>query len=425
LRIPRWPALAPVLLALCVGLGFDLARPGHASGQSTPPEGDGPALSTTGYLRAITLLHDRGYDLPTLPHGQAPARQSGVHGQLLRLKWRIDGDGWRIEAHPRIQLRISSEAAAGPMVGFGVGAEPERLLHLRSDLITRERVRAWHDVDRLSLTFRVGGADLTLGRQPITWGTATLFQVADLWAAFSPFEQDTDEKPGIDAARLFFYPGQSVEMDVVVAHRGRSQDLSLGTRATISRPGADLWVGAGKFWRQLMAMGGVTVLGDHSRWRAEAVLPWDMDQRALQPPRVTLGVDRVGATRILGMEYHFNGLGAADPDAYVETALDPRLQRGESYFLGRHYLGGVASWNPDPDARLTLAGTTLINLGDGSLALSPGISYDVGQAARISVGGLLSFGGTPTISAVVPFLHPRTEFGLYGNALFTTLSVYF
>jgi hypothetical protein len=413
-------------LTLALAAALCLAAAADARAQVTLLESDRATLSLTGYGRALTLLHDRGYDLPGgLPGVQAPARQSGLHDQVVRLKWRLEGERWRVDVHDRLQVRVSSEVGQGSVIGFGVGAEPELLVDLKSDMIARERVRAWHDVDRLSVTIRAGPADLTLGRQPITWGTATLFQVADLWAAFSPFEQDTDEKRGIDAARALLYPGDGIEVDLVVAHRGDLDHLSAGVRATVSRPGADLWAGAGKFWRQLMAMGGVTVLRDHSRWRAEAVLPWDLDDNALQRPRVTIGVDWLGATRVLGAEYHYNGIGRADPEAYLQAAADPRLQRGESYYLGRHYLGALGSWTPDPDARLALAATALLNLGDGSMALLPGLSYDVGQAARISLGALASFGQEPTFSTLPPFLHPRSEFGLYGDALFATLSIYF
>jgi hypothetical protein len=382
------------------------------------------ALALQGYVRAITLLHDRGFELPI--HGDGiPARQSGSHGQVVRLKWRLEGPRWRLELHDRLQVRVASETAGQQVLGFGIGAEPERLVNLRTVLLERQRVQAWHDVDRLSLTLLTGPVDLTLGRQAITWGTATLFPVADLWAAFSPFEQDTEEKPGIDAARALLYPASGTELDLVLGYRGTLEDLSAGARVTINRPRTDLWAGAGKFWRQLMAMGGVTILGDHSRWRAEAVLPWDLDDRAFQQPRVTVGADRLGSSRIFGAEYHYNGIGRARPEDYVEALGDPRLRRGESYYLGRHYAGLTGTWSPDRENRLTVALNALANLGDASMALSPAFSYDVGQSARLSIGGLFSFGDPPHVTAAPPSLRPASEFGMYGDAVFTLLAIYF
>jgi hypothetical protein len=418
-------SIAALAVAATAALTAAGGAPGTVGAQTTIVEGAAARLSLDGYVRTITLLHDRGYDLPGFP-GMAPVpRETGSHGQVLRLKWRLEGDRWRLEVHDRFQVRVASETAGDQVIGFGIGAEPERLVRLRTDLVQRDRLRAWHDVDRLALVVQAGPMDLRLGRQAITWGTATLFPVADLWAAFSPFEQDTEEKPGIDAVRALFYPASGVEMDVVVAHRGDLDDLSAGIRATVSRPQADLWVGAGKFWRQLMAMGGVTLLRDQSRWRAEAVLPWDMDDPSFQRPRVTLGADWIGGTRSLGLEYHYNGIGRAAPGDYLDAAADPRLRRGESYYLGRHYAGALGAWSPDEETRLNLALSVLANLGDRSAALTPSATYDLGQAARLSLGALVSFGTPPDVDTMPPFFHPRTEFGLYGNALFTMLSLYF
>jgi hypothetical protein len=462
-------ARMPALLLAAVALAGPAAAQEPQDTLAAPA--DGPAagaaagrltLTTGGYLRGITVLHDRGFDLPDLSDlpgfPAVPARQTGSHGQVGRLKWAVEGAGWRLDVHQRMQVRVTSEggqagglaggasggpaggAAGGPGggIGFGVGAAPDRLVDLRLELVERERVQAWHDVDRLALVAHTRGVDLTLGRQAITWGISTLFPVADLWAAFGPFEQETEEKPGIDAARALLYPAAGVELDVVVAHRGSLDALSAGARATLSRPGADLWLGGGKFWRQLMAMGGVTVLRDQSRLRAEAVLPWTLrggepaalpgvgpEPGAPQRPRGTLGVDRLGGTWLLGAEYHHNGIGRGDPDRYLEAAADPRFARGETYFLGRHYLGGLATWSPDVENRLHLAGTALANLSDGSAAFIPTAMYDLGQATRISAGALLSAGRRPTVTLVPPALRAGSEFGLYGHAFFTTLSVYF
>jgi hypothetical protein len=185
-----------------------------------------------------------------------------------------------------------------------------------------------------------------------------------------------------------------------------------------------------------MAMGGVTLLLDQSRLRAEAVLPWTLDSGdvgpgapvasgRLQPPRVTLGAERLGGTWLIGAEYHHNGIGRHRPERYPEALLDPRLQRGESYFLGRHYLGGVGSWSPDVENRLNLVATLLANASDRSAVLTPALTYDLGQATRLGAGALLSLGARPATTLAPPFLRPRTEFGLYGNALFVTASVFF
>ncbi len=394
-----------------------------ATAQWVLAEAGDTRLELSGYVRAFTGIHDRGFGLPEgVTRDLAPSRASGFHSQVGRAKWQLLGDGWRFDLHDRVQLRVPG-GGDEPVIGLGVSAIPERFVDLETDLVRSPSVRAWHDVDRLSLTVYSGVADVTVGRQAITWGVSSIFPVADLWARFSPFELDTEEKPGIDAIRALFYPAPGLEMDAVIADRGSVDDLSIGLRGTYTTPSADVWVGAGKLWREAMLMGGVSFMLDQTRLRGELVLPWELDGDALQDPRATLGVDWLHGTFAVTGEYHFNGIGAPDPDAYPAVLGDPRFARGETYHLGRHYLGGVASWSPDEENRASLALSALANLQDGSLALTPVLGYDLGQATRLSLGGLVSVGNTPDFSGIQPRV--RSEFGTYGDLLFTRISVYF
>ena len=400
--------------AVALALAFAFAAP--AGAQIVLVDGDHADLTLSGYVRALTGIQDRGFDAPGIE------RRTGFHGEVVRLKWRVESDRFVLDVHDRLQVRITSADDQGPALGFGVSTVPGRSVDLSSDLLDRPGLRAWHDIDRLSLGVRTDLADFTIGRQPITWGLSTLFPVADLWTAFSPFELDTEEKPGIDAVRALFYPGEGLELDAVIADRGRARDLSAGLRATWSLTDADVWAAAGKLWNQAMLMGGVAFLFDETKLRAEAVLPFDLDADRLDPPRATLGVDWLRGRLAVTGEAHYNGIGAGDADGYLGAVQDPRFLRGESYFLGRYYLGGAVSWAPDEQGRIRLLGSALVNVGDGSAVLTPMLDYDLGPATSVTLGGMVSTGEAPLI-AVPPSL--RSEFGAYGDLLFTRISVYF
>ncbi|MDX1675918.1 MAG: hypothetical protein R3314_14080, partial [Longimicrobiales bacterium] len=264
-------------------------------------------------------------------------------------------------------------------------------------------------------------ADITVGRQAITWGVSGIFPVADVWAQFSPFELDTEEKPGVDAVRVLAYPTPELELDLVVADRGSAEDLSVGVRGTLALADADVWLGAGKLWRDALAMGGITLLLDAAKLRAEAVLPWSLDRDALLEPRVTVGLDWIRGTLLVTGEYHYNGIGAS-ATSYLDVLRDPRVARGETYYIGRHYLGGLVSWSPDRENRLTLALNTLANLEDPSFAFTPVARYDLGQATRFAIGGLVSLGEHPSFDPAVSF---PSEFGAYGTLGYTQISIYF
>jgi hypothetical protein len=287
--------------------------------------------------------------------------------------------------------------------------------------VDQERLRVWHDIDRLSVTIYSDAADITAGRQAITWGLSTVYPVADLWAQFSPFELDTEEKPGVDAVRVLKYPRGDLELDAVVADRGSSETLSAGIRASLSLPWADLYAGGGKFWREAMGLLGISAPIGSFKIRGEGALPYDLDAETFKLPRFTAGIDWLGGETILSIEYNFNGIGATDPTGYTEVLEDPRYHRGETYFLGRHNLGGAASWTPGND-RISLTLSALTNLQDPSAAFVPNLTYDIGQATRLSAGALISFGDTPEFD---PTPELRSEFGTYGDFGFLILSIYF
>lgn len=393
-----------------------LLLPSGAAAQLTLWEGGAGSLGLGGYARTLSGVDRAALRVP----GESPTR--GFNAEVLRLEWDLRlGEGLILQLHDKVQLQVTSAGGGAALAGFGVSAVPDRSVDLRRDFIDRERVRAWHDVDRLALTAYTGVGDVTVGRQAITWGISSLFPVADLWSRFSPFELDTEEKPGIDAVRWLSYPGSGWELDAVLADRGSREDLSVGIRGSLSLPWTDLWVGGGKLWREAMLMGGIATPLGSWKLRGEAVFPYDLDEDGWDRARVTLGADWLSGGLLVTGEYHHNGVGASGAEGYAAVLADPRFQRGESYYLGRHYLGALVSWSPGND-RLTLSLSGLANLQDPSTAWTPVATYDLGQSTRISLGGVLTTGDAPA-GGTPPRL--RSEYGTYGDLGFTRVSIYF
>jgi hypothetical protein len=221
--------------------------------------------------------------------------------------------------------------------------------------------------------------------------------------------------------RVLSYPATGVELDGVAAARGRADDWSAGLRASADLARADVYGAVAKLWNEALAMGGVTVVLDRMKLRAEAAVPYDLEADEWLGPRATVGADWLSARLSLTAEYHYNGAGATDPAGYPAVLGAPPLRRGETYYLGRHYLGGAVVFTPDAEARASLAASALWNVADGSAIATPIVSYDFGQATSVSLGALLSLGRAPS----APGLILRSEFGTYGDLWFTRLSVYF
>lgn len=413
MRNPAGPALS-IWVALILSLS-----PSVLEGQFTLIEKGETELDVGGYVRSLTQLYDPGYEIPGVED-----REGGIHADVVRLKWNLRlGPSVLVEVHNRFQARVTSSASGlgESAVGFGVSVVPGRRWDLSSTFVDQERLRVWHDLDRLSVTVYSSLADITAGRQAITWGLSNVYPVADLWAQFSPFELDTEEKPGVDAVRVLSYPRGDLELDAVVADRGSSETLSAGVRAILTLPWADLYAGGGKFWREAMALLGISAPIGTFKIRGEGALPYDLDAETFKLLRATLGIDWLGGETMLSLEYNFNGIGATESAEYTRVLEDRRFLQGETYFLGRHNLGGAATWTPGND-RVSLTLSALTNLQDPSAAFVPNLTYDIGQSTRLSAGALLSFGDTPRFD---PAPELRSEFGTYGDFGFLMLSIYF
>ncbi|MFW5968666.1 MAG: hypothetical protein ACOCV2_14170 [Persicimonas sp.] len=385
-------------------------------------------LDLGGYAQSVTGVQ-------VLPYEEVPFLSDdprGINSQVVRLEW--DGqltDSVGFAVHNRLYSQIVTGdqlldgEETGP-VGLGASVAPDRTLDLSTEIVDETGLLIDHDIDRAAFDFFTESADITVGRQAITWGRATLFPVADLWTKFSPFELDQTQKRGTDAARALFYPSYETEIDVVVADRGSLEDLSAGVRAARTFGWGDAFVAGGKMWDQGMAMAGVSVTGNSIKGRLEVTEPFDLDESEFDLPRATVGGDYLKGKLQLSLEYHFNGAGAVEPDAYLDQLQSEVFERGETYFLGRHYMGGLVNYSGFERTDLSLS--TIANVGDPSAMIAPNLRYVLSDEADISIGGFHGVGDGIdyfTDSSLVDAIEINSEYGTYGSMVFTQLRIFY
>lgn len=375
-------------------------------------------LSLGGFARSFSAIQ-------RVPVEGLGLQTQGTATSLVRAEWSAHlGSAVSIELHQRVGLRTSTSASAlgafGP--GVGVSVVPQRSVDLNQAAIALPQLRVDHDIDRLAVRIYLDAVDLTVGRQAISWGSSTLFQVADLWTTFSPFELDTSQKRGIDAVRALWSPHPQLEVDAIVADRGRLEDTSAGARATLFLDGIDLYAAAAKHWDSAYAFAGASGELGSFKLRGEATLPYDLEEGAVRRPRATLGIDWFRSDLFVGLEAHYNGAGAEGAGSYLEHATTSEvLARGESYLLGRWYAGAVATWRPwEP---LSLVGSVLANLEDPSANVSLAVAYAPVQAFQLTVGAFRGVGAAPLLDE--GRLELRSELGSFGNLYYVELAAFF
>lgn len=410
------------------GLAVAAALAAHPAGADVRVIGDDDhELRLGAYASQFSLFSHIGYEA-----GGFVPQDLANNAALLRLEWSARlGQRWTLVLHNRFFWLLSNQTSAeGSGVGLGSSIPPRRSLDLESSVIDADGASLRHDIDRLALTYQSPLGDVTLGRQAISWGTASVFTVNDIWSRFGPFELDTSQKRGVDALRVLSYPIEGGELDIVVVDRGglddgEARDLSGGARLAWSQGVMDHYVGLAKNYRRLLLLGGSTVDFDVFTARLEAQLRIAFSPSRVEP-LLTAGIDYQGPKTSAALEYHFSSPGITDRASYARElvfAPDPELLRGDRYFAGEHYLAATGTYNPWVD--LQLGGAIITNLLDPSAIFVPSITYALSQNVSAALGAYIGAGNEPNlVLGSEPTLKIDSEFGMVGTTGYFQISGY-
>jgi len=400
-----------------------------------------------GSLRTITAA-TVNYDYPLFFGEDNPS--DGLSQTILRLNAAGEPTGWFIyEIHGVQDLTFStmtSDLLQGPGLFAAQGtAMRYRALDLSWEWAGDDNVKTHLWLDRASFKFVLPFADVTIGRQAISFGKAYFWNPLDVFLAFDPRQFDRDYKAGVDALRIDIPLGDFSGINIVGV-LGRSVDV-LGTYSSDSL--ADVsWKGSAvlgrvftNLWEWDFALQGGKVYGGYQiggaatgelgpvEIRAEAAYLFaDDDERLPLMPEEPVTFDHFTAVLGLGhrfectldieAEYLYNGAG--DGDKLEAAAL--RLGGGGSFHMGEHLLGMVASYEILPILKGSLA--WIFSFSDFSSLLQPSLSLSVSDEADFLFGAMIGLGARPRSSGTLD-LGLESEFGSYPNFYFMEFKFYF
>lgn len=274
------------------------------------------------------------------------------------------------------------------------------------------------NLDRLNVQFQLAAGDLTIGRQPITFGMARVINPTDVFLPFDVRTFNREYRFGVDAIRFQHAFGQLSELDVgVIAGDGARANTSaafLQVRTNVD--GHDLQFALTRFAGQSLAGGGIqTAIGDFGFWAEVAGVTGDENY-----VRASTGFDYAFTENVFGMiEYHYNGAGAKDPANYGGRFSATPYQVGGVFLLGRHYLIPALSLQLSP--LVSLQFQSLVNLDDRSSFSLLAAAYNVAENFYMDFG-LYGFSGAG-INGPPPTL--GSEYGGSPTTFYVSLKYYF
>jgi len=261
-------------------------------------------------------------------------------------------------------------------------------------------------LDRLAVSWAADKAFVRFGRQAVSWGNGLIYNPMDFFNPFDPAAVDTEYKIGDDMfyGQYLLDSGNDLQL-VNVQRRDEQGDVSQKVSSTALKFHGfgldrefDLLL-AEHFEQTLIGGGGVFNAGEsvlrgdilfadaEDDWVVSAVVNWSYSW-------TWRGLNVSGVA-----EYFFNGFGLREADYSLEKIaaardLVQRIERGELFTLGRHYLAASLMIEVTPLVNLTP--NVFYNMGDGSALAQLVMQWDLAQNWQLlaAVNALLGPAGT-------------------------------
>lgn len=362
------------------------------------------------------------YDSPLLP--KDPLGESFLDLRL-KLAGRL-GSHVKYTVHPVLSITTQSHTTSlglGPAFGAGT-AGLGQLVDLSWHPVGAPGFTIDGRIDRLMVAFSSPGLQLTIGRQPVSFGTTFFFNPEDLVAPFTPVTLDREYKPGIDAVRVDGYFGTSGQITAVVAYAGAPGPKAIDPKDLVIAARSGFTVGVFDIGLFTAAVHDDMVLGLDTAGsigafgvRGEATLTYPAGGGS-PFVRAVVGADRkldMGLT--LSGELYLQTLGALEPSGYLAIATSARAARGEIWAFGRYYAALSADY--EVSAIVHVSAFAVANLHDPSALCGLGLTWSVGDNTEIDAGAYVGAGARPD------GLDLKSEFGLVPTAGYAIMKSYF
>jgi hypothetical protein len=300
--------------------------------------------------------------------------------------------------------------------------------------------------DRFNAKVALARGDITVGRQPITFGKAYFWNPLDIFLPFDPRQFDREYKAGVDGLR-FDIPLGSFTGFNLIGVAGRELDASgsfiddgvlnaswygsaLLGRGFTTFQGWDLAIQGGKIYGGYQLGGGLVGEIGPIETRVEAAYFWAKDGSQPLPPPLKGDLVEDNFTAVLGLGHRFENTLTAEIEYFYNGAGDPddldasfvRFRTGSILQVSRNLTGFLVSYEFAP----IIIGqfTALYSWDDPSGQIQPLITWSASDNTELVLGASINFGDRPETDASGQ-VKLKSEFGTFPDFYFMQLKWYF
>lgn len=395
-----------------------------------PVSGDDIPLELRGYYKSFLYF----YDYKDGTDNELESDKNLLNQNVFRLKLFSDPAEW---LSMEVAYSLSPTVSMHPSDGMSMitpSVDSYRVVDVDETILTQGNFKLNNNIDRLTFSFALPFADIIIGRQAISFGSARFFNPTDVFSPFSFQELNKEEKFGIDAIRVKFPLGEMGEIDLgyVFGHHADWKKSAAFARVRFPIGNYDISIIAMEYKTHLMA--GLNVsgsIGGAGVWFEGAYTfaglledgsDMDFDKSFV---RLSAGFDYYFPHDIyFFFEYHYSQAGTLDSDEYLINYLNQTAAYQDSgvYLMGEHYLAPGLTWQVHP--LVSFAFTVLFNCADPSGMISASLDWSIVEDVSISAGANISLGKRSNFYKI-PFPQVNSEFGFYPDIYYVNLKMYF
>jgi hypothetical protein len=348
--------------------------------------------------------------------------------EVGRGPWSLDG-AWQVYGTWGDNVELLREIGGGGFPGFNyLPNDDRRLMNLTDVIYDKDRFAALHRLDRLAVSYTSDKFVVRVGRQAISWGNGLIFSPMDIVNPFDPTAVDTEYKAGDDMvyAQYLRDNGDDFEFAHVVRRNPATGDVEADEATTALKYHG--FAGEGEY-DILVAehYGDTTIAIGGNRSIGGAIVHGDVVWIDTPSGSRTQLVTNLSYSWVWGgknmsgiVEYYFSEFGQRSGQYDLASLLgNPellrRLERGETFTLGRNYLAGGITVEMTPLWMLTP--NLFANLDDGSALLQVVSRSSLSDNAEILAALNLPLGPNGSefggIETTIPGAYLSTDFSVF------------